>query len=659
MADAWQTYAFEFKGGLISNLSPLQHGVQLPGSARELKNFEPSVSGGYRRILGYEKFDAAIVPSFGSPVVQGGSQTGNTLMVANLDDEPEDGDTFVIAGNATVYTIAANGVSYNSSTKQATLTLTASLAASPSDKAAITFTQHRGLITGLAAWDGVVVCVRNDNIYKSVGSGYTKINVPSYGTVLVNGGSQTGTSLIVDGLTAVPQIGDTFTINAVQKVYTVVALPTVTGGATTLSISPALASSPADNAAITWLSTRTQNGASKFRFDKYRIGTSEKIAGAAKDAYPFTYDNSTYKALTSVSDIFGAEHVVWFKNQLFFAKGDKLTFTAPYTDDDFSPANGSGTISVGNRITGLKVFREQLIIFSEQRINRLVGNTLADFVLQPITMNIGCVAEDTIQELGGDIIFLGPDGLRLLSATDRIGDFGLAVVSKSIQKEMTQLISAADSFSSITIKEKSQYRLLSYRTNTTPASAIGIIGTQLSSDDTSGMAWAQLQGFKSYVADSDYHDVTELIVFAHSDGYVYRMERSGAFDGEDITAVFSTPYVPFNDPRMRKTFYKLYLYTDPQGSVTTTVNLKLDFDDQGSIQPETITLGNLTGTVGFYGSPTTVFGVARYGGKLKRIFDTQLIGSGFSASLQFISTGQNPPFSLDAATVEYALHDRR
>ena len=30
MADGWQTYPFEFRGGLISNLSPLQHGTQAP-----------------------------------------------------------------------------------------------------------------------------------------------------------------------------------------------------------------------------------------------------------------------------------------------------------------------------------------------------------------------------------------------------------------------------------------------------------------------------------------------------------------------------------------------------------------------------------------------------------------------------------------------------
>lgn len=659
MADAWQTYPFEFKGGLVSNLSPLQQGIQFPGSARELINFEPSVSGGYRRILGYEKYDTDIVPTYGNVLVQGSGQTGTTLTIANIDAAPSVGDTFTIAGDATVYEIDTGGVSFDADARRAILTLTDALAASPADKTVITFSAEKaGTISGVAAWNGSVIAVRNDNVYSTDGSGYTKINIPVYGTVLVNGGSQTGTSLIVDGLSGVPQEGDTFTIAGVEKVYTVEAVPTVTSGGATLTISPALASSPADNAAITWLATRF-TVTDKVRFDKYRIGTSDKIVGVGKDAFPFIYDGSTYTAITDIPDAAGAEHVAWFKNQLFFAKGDKLIFTAPYTDDDFAPANGAGTISVGNRITGLKVFREQLIIFSEQRISRLVGNTLADFVLQPITVNVGCVAEDTIQELGGDVIFLGPDGLRLLSATDRIGDFGLAVVSKTIQKEMTQLITASTLFASVTIKSKSQFRLFGYNVNITEASTIGVIGTQLESADTLGMAWAQTQGIRAYVADSDYYDRGELVVFAHDDGFVYQMESGNSFDGSDITAVFSTPYVPFNDPRVRKTFYKLYVYTDPQGSVTTTVNLKLDFDDRGSVQPDTISIANDTEVGGFYGNALAVYGVATFGDKPKRVLDAQLIGSGFSGSLQFVSVGQNPPFSFDSATVEYATHDRR
>jgi hypothetical protein len=659
MADKWQTYPFEFRGGLVTNLSPLQHGIQAPGSARILRNFEPSVEGGYVRILGYDKYSANVVPPYGTPVVHGASQTGTTLILGNIYTAPLEGDTLTIAGVTGTYTIDTGGVTFDSANKRATLVLTTSLASSPANAAAVTFTKGSGIMLGIAAWLNKVVAVRNDDVFYGTGATWTKINVPSYGTVLVNGGSQTGTSLIVDGLTAAPQLGDVFQISGVDKVYTVTADATVTTGGATLAINPALASSPANNAVITFLSTARENGL-KNRFEKYRIGTTEKIVGVDSVNVPFVWDGTTYTSMNSApSDVIGAEHVIWFKNQLFFAKGDRLTFTSPYTDNDFNPANGSGVISVGKQITGIIVFREQLIVFSEEEISRVTGNTIADFVLQPITVNIGCVDTDTIQEVGSDIIFLGPDGLRLLSATDRIGDFGLAVVSKPIQSEMTEFIAATTSFASVVIRQKSQYRLLGYNDNITPANALGILGTQTLGDNTAAMSWAELRGIKAYVADSDYTGRVETIVFANTDGYIYQMESGNSFDGASIPATFSTPFVPINDPRIRKAFYKLFLYTDPQGSVNTSVNLKLDFDDEGVIQPDTISLSNNTGAVGFYGAAGATYGSVVYGSKLKKLFQTQLVGSGFTVSLQFVSDSVDPPFALDAATLEFSSYDRR
>lgn len=659
MPDRWQTYAFEFKGGLLSNLSPLQQGVQAPGSARILRNFEPSIDGGYRKVLGFTKYDDANVPTYGTPLVHGSGQSGTTLVIGNLFEEPNEGDSFTISGVTGTYTINTGGVSYSSSTKRATLTLTSSLASSPADKATITFTTNSGLIRGVAIWNGTAVAQRNNMLYKSTGSGWTQINVPSYGTVLVDGGSQTGGSLIVDGLTEVPQIGDTFTVAGIELVYTVTALPTVTSGGATLTISPNLATSPADNAAITFR-TANRTTTAKTRIVKYRIGTTEKIAGVDSTNYPFIYDGTTYTQLNSApADVYAASHITFFKNQLFFAKGDVVTFTSPYTDNDFNPANGSGVISVGSAVTGLIVFRDQLIIFSEDKISRLTGSTLADFALQPITRNIGCVDTDTIQEVAGDVMFLGPDGLRLLSATDRIGDFNLGVVSKTIQKEATELIANNDSFASVVVRKKSQYRLFGYREATSSNSASGILGTQLVGEGGTYFGWAETRGFKAYVADSDYHNKEEIVVFANELGYVYEMESGSSFDGANIVATFSTPFVPAGDIRVRKTFYKMFLYTDPRGSVNVSVNLKLDFDTEGIIQPDTLIVGNTTGTVGFYGSPAAVYGSTVYGTKLTRIFETQTVGSGFSVSIQFVSDSIDPSFSLDAATLEFATHDRR
>lgn len=660
MADGIQTYPFEFKGGLISNLSPLQQGTQLPGSARLLKNFEPSTDGGYRRIEGYDKYSSSFVPAFGEPKVQGSAQTGTTLVIANIYTTPVVGGTLTIAGVAGTYTIATAGVSFSSTNKQATLTLTTSLASSPADKAAITFTSHSGTIKGVAAWTETVVSYRNADIYSTTGSAHTKISKPSYGPVLVNGGSQTGTTLNVDGLTGTPQIGDTFFIAGVEKVYTVLAVPTVTAGAAALSINPSLASSPADNAALTMLSC-DRSGGTKLRVAKYRVAGVDKVAGVDSFNTPFIWDDTVFTEMTNApTDVIGASFITYHKNQMFFAKGEVLTFTAPYTDSDFSAANGSGVIAIGGEITGIVAFREALIIFTDKTISQLTGNTLQDFVLQPITNKVGCVAPDTIQEIGGDVIFLGPEGLRLISATDRLGDFNLGVVSKTIQGEMTALIASSSSFASCVIKQKSQYRILGYNaTNLSTANAKGVLGTQIVGDNTSTMAWAETSGIKAFVADSDYQNQTETIIFAHDDGFIYEMESGNSFDGSNIVASFATPFVYINDSRVRKTFYKLFLYTDPQGSVTTEVNLKLDFDTQGSVQPDTIELSNTAGVVGFYGSSTAVFGTTVFGNKLVKQFETQVIGSGFSVSLQFVSESQDPPYSLDAATLEFATHDRR
>lgn len=118
MPDRWSTYAFEFKGGLVSNLSPLQQGVQAPGTARVLRNFEPSVEGGYTRIKGYDKYDSNFVPPYGTVKVHGSGQTGTTLVVGDMSSAPQQGDTFTVTGVTGTYTIATGGVSYSSSTKE-------------------------------------------------------------------------------------------------------------------------------------------------------------------------------------------------------------------------------------------------------------------------------------------------------------------------------------------------------------------------------------------------------------------------------------------------------------------------------------------------------------------------------------------------------------
>lgn len=82
--------------------------------------------------------------------------------------------------------------------------------------------------------------------------------VNQQGTPLVNGASQTGTTLNVDGYSTAPNTGDIITIAGITGSYEIQTV-TATASGHTVVLDQALASSPADNAAITITSGRVHN----------------------------------------------------------------------------------------------------------------------------------------------------------------------------------------------------------------------------------------------------------------------------------------------------------------------------------------------------------------------------------------------------------------
>ena len=724
-----ETFPVEFKGGLITNISPLQQGINMPGSAITLKNFEPSIVGGYRRILGFSKFAAAKIPPYGLAVVDGASQTGTTLTIARTHTTPVAGDTFTVTGITGTYTIT--GLAFDAGNNRTTLTLSTSLASSPANGAALTFitydTAYR--TQGMEVFGDDVIVALNSDIYKTSGGdvAFTKVNVPSYGTVLVNGASQSASPLdiAVDGLTVAPQIGDMFTVAGVDKVYTVTADASGTGGQT-LAISPGLVSSPADNAVVTFISLNRE-GAGRTRFSEYNFSGTRKVAIVDGANPPALYDGTTFTELTAApSDAISATHVSNFKKHIFYGKADVVTFTAPSLDSDFTSGNGGGSFRVGGSVTGLIPFRETLVVFTDRTIQQISGSAVGGsdaFTLKPISEDIGCIDGDTIQEIGGDIMFLTADGLRLLGATDRIGDFGLGIISKSIQSTLGDFIQSASLFTSLTVRAKSQYRLFAFNPDQVGAAAKGVIATQFAPEGGEAFAFAEIRGMEVFSASSKMVGSNEVIVFSGNNGLIYQMEDGNSFDGSDISAEYLSPYLPINDPRVRKTIYKANLFTDPQGAVNFTFNLKFDFDELNSVQPAAITFSNESAQIAFFGvntfakyattasgssgatsitvasntnmafgdtiagtgipSDTTITVIdgttitisaaltstissvrvtnaaSVFGGKVQNLFKTQTVGTGFTTAIQFRSDSTDPPFSLDTVTLEYGTNTRR
>ena len=512
MATQWQTFPIEFRGGLISNLSPLQQGTNAVGSATILQNFEATKEGGYSKIKGYEKYSTTTVPGSGAILALKVISSGR-IVVARKN-----------ASNLTEY-------------------------------------------------------------YLGTGTTWTSMG-------------------------ARPLLGG------------------------------------------------------KAQHVLYNLDGNDKVLFVDGANYPGsynTYDN-TLTALSSSTDVLGAEHVAVFKNTAFYAKGNNVFFTAPFTVDDFSSANGAGAINVASDITGLVVFRDQLIIFTTDSIKRLTGNTAADFQVSPITDRIGCINGDTIQEVGGDIMYLAPDGIRLLSATDRIGDFGLDIASDPISKDATKFLGSTPNFTSILMREKAQYRIFAYVESEQAEVAKGLIATKFVSQGASGISWSTTFGIKVYIADSRYSGTAETIAFANTDGYVYILDTGSSFDGASIDAIFESPYMPLSDPQVRKSFYKVTLYAEPTGSMNLDLNVKYDFGtgtNTGVIQPATQTIESTGSAVFLYGASDAAFGTGTFGGELDVVYNTNIVGSGKTIALRVEDFSTNPTFTLDTALLEFRQNDRQ
>lgn len=68
----------------------------------------------------------------------------------------------------------------------------------------------------------------------------------------------------------------------------------------------------------------------------------------------------------------------------------------------------------GDKITGLGVFQDVLIVFKERAIYQVTFDTSGNATVTPITYATGCVAHRTIKSVENDLYFLSREGIRVL-----------------------------------------------------------------------------------------------------------------------------------------------------------------------------------------------------------------------------------------------------
>ena len=591
---AEQGISINCEGGLdlVSSTSLL---FRTPGVAQRLNNFESSIHGGYRRISGFSKF--------GSSQVSGSNQLEGIFRYAK----------------------------------------------------------------------GGVACASSNIFYSADGNSWTQVNKDTYqtktGTVAVTSGSATITGSGT-AFTTEFAIGDDILINGEQFLVLSIATDTsmtADGNFASSASSQAIKKNGATISQLNSASAVSRGSQSLCEFTVYEsnkqygklyIADGEnkiaelviEITDAGVHTFSFKELNRSAPTDPSLVTIFGERLIVAGQS----SNPQQVAYSTRLTPENFTGAS-AGTVDVGDQIVGIKSFRNKLIVFCKNSIYQL-SNLDSTAVLSSVTKNIGCVSGKTIQEIGGDLIFLAPDGLRTIAGTARIDDIELGSISRKIlpvfRDDVFPNLSTI-TFSSMVIREKSQYRLFYFKNGTADLQQKGILGTfKISSQGVPLYEWSQTTGIPARITHSGFDENdNEVHYHATTDGRVYNHDTGTSFDGSNIPCEYKTPDLDYGDSGVRKTLYYIKTSIRAEGA---NDNLKVlcryDFDDNNVPQPTELAIGSLASPAVF---GTAVFASAVFGQTLFPQQKINLTGSGFTNNFRISSNGTGSSYTVSGFYVDY------
>lgn len=419
----------------------------------------------------------------------------------------------------------------------------------------------------------------------------------------------------------------------------------------------------------------TNSSATKFRFADYSHGTGGeefivlavnefdypmyfKVTGTdhTTATYTFTYvDDPT----TGAPD--QCKYVSIFEDQAYIA-GNPDNPSTVYVSTIFDPLTWNGTaslqISTADPVTGIYPFRAQMVVFCENSIYFLQDVNEQNANLQPITKNIGCIHGDTVQEIGGDLVYLAPDGIRTLAATERIGDVDISTVSSDIQPIIDVITSNIDSlsFHSVVLRKKSQYRLYYQVMGGSVVNQEGIIGTIVPTNGAFNWNWSTTKGLSAENVIEDLYDGDYIsLMSTKDDGILYQHDTSISFDGDKISAFYSTPFFDLGDPSVRKNVHSIRNYVKAEGDALINFNIRYTGKNNEILHqaaPQIISDFSFDST---YGTAIYNAGFVYNSPAINSFYD-HMQGSGFTMSLIYYSnSAMDNPYNLQGFDLNFIV----
>jgi hypothetical protein len=425
---------------------------------------------------------------------------------------------------------------------------------------------------------------------------------------------------------------------------------------------------------------------------------NNQFYGVQAGNQPINYDGTTWKDLEDVgsyhkptgvttftpSCILGDYGRIWVGN--IGENKDVVYYSDTLIGQTFNGgASGSvdlKTVWSGDEITALASFMGKLVIFGKNNIviyNDPWDPAAASFQLDEVIEGVGCVARDSVQVIGDDIVFLSSSGVRSLARTMVQDKMPLTDLSLAVKDEIRTHIVTAD-----LNKVKGQYDLSTGTyllgfggknilyvfdfKSTTPEGAPRITtwnfdskknpGALLSTDDFLYIGLGATTNFGKVATYSGFYDVEKKDVTATygtssactTAGHTWESTTSKCYQDVDNTyqADFKTTWLDFEQPGITK-FLKRFLAIWSGGK---NMNVTLNWFRDYNVTPTSanFTLDPTTGGV------NALWGQAKYGNskyapafqpteykvsmsKAAKVVRLQIIQtvSGFKASLQNIS----------------------
>jgi len=504
-----------------------------------------------------------------------------------------------------------------------------------------------------------IVAARGEKIFSAATN--------SLASAIAQGTAMTGSGTItVDSTTGFSSSG-TLQIDSEQFTYTGVTSTTFTGVTRAANSTSAAAHAATSDASLTVVSeswTERDAGrtnATKYNFERFNFDGNEKLIVVDGVNDPTVFSTSMAATDVTASAVEGASIVAAYREHMFYAgmstTPQELVFSVPFDEDNFTGGQGAGSIKVDDTIVGIKVFRENLFIFCENRIFKLTGSSSSDFSMAPVTRDIGCINGHTIQEFAGDIIFLGPDGLRTVAGTERIGDVELGTISSNVQSIFDENIISAAAFESVVIPNKTQYRLFFSKQGGAESRTEGITCVLKSQQGgNKGYEFSSLKGIKPACTDTFIRTGDVLVLHGGFDGYVYRQEQGSTFDGSAINGRYRSPDLTMQDPGIRKHMQRVIVNFKPESTIDADLFVRYDYEAADAVRPAAYPLDS-TNIAGIYG--TSTYGTPTYGGPSQPLIRQAVEGSGFAVALRVNDGGATAAYSLKGFQLEYQLGARR